>query len=277
MPFFDSAGVTIHYYDAGAGEAVVLVHGFASNTEHNWGGTGWLAALSAKYRVIALDVRGHGLSDKPQAREAYGYANMGADVTRLMDHLGVERAILMGYSMGASIAIELMLSHPQRFRAIVLGGIAYDDGLEDQADRDAISEAYRADDPATIKSPVAKAYRRFAQSMPNDLKALAALIDADRGQFDPVKLAAVQLPVADCGGDRRQRDRRSRAARQADSGSAAGDARRPRPYDGARRQWVQESSIGISQRCATLAAPNGCTALATQLAFDCDGFGAVCA
>ena len=195
MPFFDSAGVTIHYYDAGAGEAVVLVHGFASNTEHNWGGTGWLAALSAKYRVIALDVRGHGLSDKPQAREAYGYANMGADVTRLTDHLGVERAILMGYSMGASIAIELMLSHPQRFRAIVLGGIAYDDGLEDQADRDAISEAYRADDPATIKSPVAKAYRRFAQSMPNDLKALAALIDADRGQFDPVKLAAVQLPV----------------------------------------------------------------------------------
>ena len=76
---------------------------------------------------------------------------MGADVTRLMDHLGIERALLMGYSMGASIAIELMLSCPERFRAIVLGGIAYDDGLEDKADRDAIAAAYRADDPATIK------------------------------------------------------------------------------------------------------------------------------
>ncbi len=195
MPFFDSAGVRIHYQDVGAGEPIVLAHGFASTAEHNWGGTGWIAALSPRYRVIAPDVRGHGLSDKPQAREAYGYASMGADVTRLMDHLGLERALLMGYSMGASIAIELMLSHPERFRAIVLGGIAYDDGLEDKADRDAISAAYRADDPATIKSPVAKAYRRFAESMPNDLKALAALIDAERAPFDPARLAAVPIPV----------------------------------------------------------------------------------
>jgi pimeloyl-ACP methyl ester carboxylesterase len=97
--------------------------------------------------------------------------------------------------MGASIAIELMLSRPERFQAIVLGGIAYDDGLEDKADRDAIAQAYRAEDAATIKSPVAKAYRRFAESMPNDLKALAALIDADRAPFDPAKLAAVRIPV----------------------------------------------------------------------------------
>ncbi len=195
MPFFDSAGIKIHYQDAGAGEVVILVHGFASTADHNWGGTGWIAMLSVKYRVIALDVRGHGLSDKPHAPEAYGYASMGADVARLMDHLGIARALLMGYSMGASIAIELMLSHPDRFRAIVLGGIAYDDGLEDKADRDAIAEAYRADDPATIKSPVAKAYRRFGESMPNDLRALAALIDAERSPFDPAKLAAVRLPV----------------------------------------------------------------------------------
>src|SRR5580658_9463285 len=195
MPFFDSAGVKIHYHDIGSGDPVVLVHGFASTAEDNWGGTGWIARLSAKYRVIAPDVRGHGLSDKPHEREAYGYASMGADVTRLMDHLGIARAPLIGYSMGASIAIELMLTRPGRFRAIVLGGIAYDDGLEDQADRDAISEAYRADDPATIRSPVAKAYRRFAESMPNDLNALAALIDADRSPFDPADLAAVRMPV----------------------------------------------------------------------------------
>jgi len=195
MPDFDSAGVKIHYRDLGAGEAIMLVHGFASTAEHNWGSTGWIAALSKKYRVVALDVRGHGLSDKPHSLEAYGYAGMGADVTRLMDHLGIERAILIGYSMCASISIELMLSRPERFRAIVLGGIAYDDGLEDKADRNAIAEAYRAEDPATIKGPVAKAYRRFAESMPNDLKALAALIDAERAPFDPAKLAAVRIPV----------------------------------------------------------------------------------
>jgi pimeloyl-ACP methyl ester carboxylesterase len=195
MPFFDSASIRIHYRDVGSGEAVVLVHGFASTAEHNWGATGWIATLSEKFRVIAPDVRGHGLSDKPHEPRSYGYARMGADVTRLMDHLGIERAILMGYSMGASIAIELMLSCAERFRAIVLGGIAYDDGLEDKADRDAIAEAYRAEDPSTIKSPVAKAYRRFAESMPNDLKALAALIDAERAAFDPAKLALVRMPV----------------------------------------------------------------------------------
>lgn len=195
MPYFDSAGVRIHYRDEGAGEPVILVHGFASTAEHNWGGTGWISALAKKYRVIAPDVRGHGLSDKPHEPGAYGYANMGADVTRLMDHLGIARAFLVGYSMGASIAIELMLSRAERFRAIVLGGIAYDDGLEDKRDRDAIAAAYRADDPATIKSPVAKAYRRFAESMPNDLHALAALIDAQRTPFEVAKLAAVRMPV----------------------------------------------------------------------------------
>ena len=74
MPFFDSAGIKIHYQDAGSGEAVMLVHGFASTAEHNWGGTGWIATLSEKYRVIAIDVRGHGLSDQPHSSEAYGYA-----------------------------------------------------------------------------------------------------------------------------------------------------------------------------------------------------------
>src|SRR5277367_6316462 len=99
MPFFDSSGTRIHYQDAGAGDPVVLVHGFASTADHNWGSTGWMEALPRKYRAIAPDVRGHGLSDKPRTPEAYGYASMGADVTRLMEHLGMSRAILMGYSM----------------------------------------------------------------------------------------------------------------------------------------------------------------------------------
>jgi pimeloyl-ACP methyl ester carboxylesterase len=195
VAFFDSAGVRIHYDEAGAGDPVILVHGFASTPVHNWHATGWIELLSRSHRVITLDVRGHGLSDKPRDREAYGYANMGADVVRLMDHLGIERAMLMGYSMGASIAIELMLSHADRFRAVVLGGIAYDDGLENKADRDAIVQAFLAEDRSQVTSPIAKAYRRFAESQRNDLPALAALIDAQRSPFDPAGLAAVRIPV----------------------------------------------------------------------------------
>ena len=209
MPFFDSAGVKIHYHDVGSGEAVVLVHGFASTAEHNWGGTGWIAALSAKYRVIAPDVRGHGLSDKPHEREAYGYASMGADVTRLMDHLGIERALLIGYSMGASIAIELMLSRPGRFRAIVLGGIAYDDGLEDKADRDAISRGLprrRSCDDQESGGESVPAIRRV------DAQRLESAGRADRCGAVAVRSGKARSG-ADAGADRRrnqrQRDRRS--------------------------------------------------------------------
>jgi pimeloyl-ACP methyl ester carboxylesterase len=195
MPYFDSDSVRIHYYDEGAGDPVVLVHGFASNARHNWGDTGWIALLAARYRVLAPDVRGHGLSDKPHDPTAYGYPNMGADVVRLMDRLHIAKARLMGYSMGGSIAISLMLSHPERFRAIVLGGIAYDDGLENPADRRAIIDAYRARDPASVKHAVARAYRRFAESIGNDLDALAALMEGERPPVTPQQLAAVPMPV----------------------------------------------------------------------------------
>ena len=93
-----------------------------STAEHNWGGTGWIATLSAKYRVIAIDVRGHGLSDQPQSREAYGYASMGADVTRFMDHLGIERAAPDGLLDGREHRDRADAVASQRFRAIVLGG-----------------------------------------------------------------------------------------------------------------------------------------------------------
>jgi pimeloyl-ACP methyl ester carboxylesterase len=195
MPSFDSDSVRIHYHDVGAGEPVVLVHGFASNAQHNWGDTGWTALLSEHYRVLAPDVRGHGLSDKPHDAAAYGYPNMGVDVVRLMDRLGIAKARLIGYSMGGSIAISLMLSHPERFSAIVLGGIAYDDGLENPADRRAIIDAYRARDPAAVTSPVARAYRRFAESIGNDLDALAALMEGVRPPVAPAQLAAVRIPV----------------------------------------------------------------------------------
>ena len=118
---FDSDGVGLRYLDCGAGEPVILLHGFALTAEMNWAPTGLLEALPAAYRLVALDQRGHGRSDKPHDPAAYGSA-FAEDVLRLMDHLGIESAYLVGYSMGGRIALKLLVDHPDRVRAAVLGG-----------------------------------------------------------------------------------------------------------------------------------------------------------
>lgn len=110
---FDSNGVRIHYTDQGAGEPVLLIHGFAANADLNWRLTGVLSALASHYRVIALDNRGHGLSDKPHDPEAYGHAFV-EDAITLLDHLDIKKAHVVGYSMGAFITTQLMIQYPDR-------------------------------------------------------------------------------------------------------------------------------------------------------------------
>jgi len=97
--FFDSAGVRIHYVEAGQGEPVILLHGYTDNLRNNWIATSVLPTLAKRYRVVALDARGHGDSGKPHDRAAYG-PEMGMDIVRLMDRLGIRRAHIVGYSMG---------------------------------------------------------------------------------------------------------------------------------------------------------------------------------
>jgi pimeloyl-ACP methyl ester carboxylesterase len=111
--YFDSAGVRIHFTDAGEGTPVILVHGFAVNADWNWRTSGVIDALLPEYRVIALDNRGHGLSDKPHDPEAYG-DEMVKDVVRLMDHLEIEKAHVIGYSMGGFITLKLATMFPDR-------------------------------------------------------------------------------------------------------------------------------------------------------------------
>ena len=124
MPSFQNDGVEIAYLDEGEGEPVVLVHGFASNKEVNWVNPGWVATLTrAGRRAIALDNRGHGASAKLYDPAAYHSAVMAEDVRALLDHLGIARADVMGYSMGARIAAFLALAHPDRVRSVVLGGL----------------------------------------------------------------------------------------------------------------------------------------------------------
>jgi len=111
--YFDSGGVRVHYTDEGRGEPVILVHGFANPANLQWRRTGRIGALSKDYRIIALDNRGHGRSGKPHDPEQYG-TQMAEDLVRLMDHLDIEKAHIVGYSMGGFITLKMVTSHPDR-------------------------------------------------------------------------------------------------------------------------------------------------------------------
>ena len=102
----------------------MLVHGFASTKEVNWVQPGWVTTLMRDgRRVIALDNRGHGASSKLYDPAAYHSATMAEDVCALLDHLKIERADVMGYSMGARITAYLAVKHPERVRSAILGGL----------------------------------------------------------------------------------------------------------------------------------------------------------
>jgi pimeloyl-ACP methyl ester carboxylesterase len=199
MPVFDSSGVEINYIVEGEGPPIVLVHGFASSLHGNWRATGVLGALiGAGRKVIALDCRGHGRSGKPHDPKAYEGTAMPDDVVALMDHLGVGRADLMGYSMGGFIAASLMVRRPERFNSVILSGVG-DGRMLGNAGRkraNAIAEAMEAPDKTSVKDASSRAFREFAELSGNDLRALAAMQrSASRGWFEPNKLSEVQLPV----------------------------------------------------------------------------------
>jgi pimeloyl-ACP methyl ester carboxylesterase len=118
---FDSNGVRIRYVTAGTGDAVILIHGWMSDSSM-WG---QLEANPAtkEFQLIALDLRGHGHSDKPHDAVKYD-AEVAADVTRLLDHLKIEKAHLVGYSSGAFVVGKVAATYPNRIRSVVFGGQA---------------------------------------------------------------------------------------------------------------------------------------------------------
>jgi pimeloyl-ACP methyl ester carboxylesterase len=119
--FFDSAGARIHYTVDGQGDPVVLIHGLGLSIATNWAQPGIISALAGTYQVIAIDNRGHGQSDKPHDPQEYG-SKMVDDVIRLMDHLKIARAHVVGYSLGAMITSMLVADHPDRLLTATLGG-----------------------------------------------------------------------------------------------------------------------------------------------------------
>src|SRR3954469_18814319 len=103
---------------------VLLVHGFGSSRVQNWKSTGWFAALTgAGYPLLAMDCRGHGLSDKPHDEQFYGHERMAKDVALVMDAAGIGQCDLVGYSMGGFIGIRLAAAAPGRLARLCLGGV----------------------------------------------------------------------------------------------------------------------------------------------------------
>jgi pimeloyl-ACP methyl ester carboxylesterase len=198
---FDSDGVRLHYEVHGPerGTPIVAVHGFASDYRLNWVGTRWQEALtSARFRVFGLDCRGHGHSDKPHERAAYSIDVMASDVVRLLDHVGVESACYLGYSMGGRIGLQVVLEYPERVRRAVLGGIGTSGAIESA---DAIAESFLRGEPTD--DPVAQTFYRFASARTtNDLKALAACITGLQPKTEPARLAAIRTPILIAVGER---------------------------------------------------------------------------
>lgn len=110
-------GVVYHYVEQGGGEPLLLLHGFTGSNA-SWEPVA--PRLAKRYRVIAVDLLGHGASDAPAEAGRYAMERVDGDIAALLDHLGVAQAHLAGYSMGGRLALFLALSRPQRWRSLIL-------------------------------------------------------------------------------------------------------------------------------------------------------------
>jgi pimeloyl-ACP methyl ester carboxylesterase len=195
MQRFHNGDVELAFLDEGEGEPIVLVHGFASNAAVNWAHPGWVTTLTrAGRRVIAFDNRGHGQSTKLYDPAAYHSATMASDVRALLDHLGIARADVMGYSMGARITAFLALDHPERVRSATFGGLGIN-LVEGQALPPSVAEAMEAPSLGDVQDPFGRTFRAFAEQTKSDLKALAACIRGSRQILSRQEVGTIRVPV----------------------------------------------------------------------------------
>jgi len=195
MPSFHNGSVEIAYLDEGEGDPIVLVHGFASTKNVNWVYPAWTSTLiKAGRRVIALDNRGHGDSAKLYDSEDYHIGTMAGDVRALMDHLNIERADMMGYSMGGRITAYLGQRNPERLRNIILGGIGM--GLiEGGGPGENVASALEAASLDDVTDPVGRTFRAFADQTRSDRRALAACLRGSRRLMTREEAAAIAVPT----------------------------------------------------------------------------------
>ncbi|MBK8082879.1 MAG: alpha/beta fold hydrolase [Devosia sp.] len=195
MPQFLSDGIAIAYESHGAGPPVLLIHGFGSSGKVNWLDTGWVETLTAAgYRAITIDNRGHGASRKLYDTRLYFAHDMALDAVRLLDHLGIRRCAVVGYSMGARIAAFLALAHPERVGALVLGGMGLNltSGL---ADSEEIIEALTAESLDLVSGRVGRQFRIFADHNKADRAALAACMVNSREPMSADDARRIGVPT----------------------------------------------------------------------------------
>lgn len=204
----DGIAIAVHDFPApqprGGLPPVLLQHGFAADSTINWVSFGTVAALHEAGRsVIAVDARGHGSSDKPHDPAFYGEARMAQDLEELIDHLGLEQFDLVGYSMGAIVALILSTTDT-RVRRLVVGGVGASvvtmgDASSRRFDGALLAAALRAPRPADVADAAARSFRFFAESTGADLLALAA--QAERAHADHIALDRISAPTLVLAGD----------------------------------------------------------------------------
>jgi pimeloyl-ACP methyl ester carboxylesterase len=195
MQKFNSAGVEIAYEVWGEGPPVLLIHGFASNAFVNWRDTHWVKVLNeAGHQVITIDNRGHGQSEKLYDSELYSAPIMADDAVRLLDHLNIAQADVMGYSMGARITAFVAMNYPTRVRRAVFAGLA-SRMITGVGGSEEIALALEAPSAADVVDRGAKGFRLFADQTKSDRRALAACIRSSRVKIKAEALAAITVPV----------------------------------------------------------------------------------
>lgn len=189
---FDGVEIAYARFGGGAARPVLLLHGYASTHRGNWVRTKVVEALVEVGRpVVAMDARGHGESGKPHEPHAYGGDAMVADARALLDHLAVGAVDVVGYSMGAMIAMRLAAADG-RVRSVVLGGVG-GDGRPPRAGG-VLSKAMLAPSSKEIENRTARAFRMFADLTGADREALAA-VDRSDSMRSHVDFDAIVVPA----------------------------------------------------------------------------------
>ena len=196
MPSFHNGAIEIAYLDEGEGDPIILVHGFASSKNVNWVYPTWVSELRKNgRRVLALDNRGHGESEKLYDPAQYSIPTMAGDVLALMDHLGIPQADIMGYSMGGRMTAWLGLNEPQRLRSAILGGIGIGGLIEGTGPGENVAEALEAPSLDDVTDPVGRTFRAFADQTRSDRRALAACLRGTRTLMKKEEVARIDVPV----------------------------------------------------------------------------------
>lgn len=158
---------------------VLLVHGFASNAQVTWEGTGWVSALRAAGRaVLTLDLRGHGESDKPVEADSYAPELLGADLVAVLDSAGADVVDVIGYSMGNRVVSALTRLAPDRVRRVVIGGAGPNELFASWDLEDARAVLLHG---APARNPVIEQVLRPAIAAGADREALLACIEGVQG------------------------------------------------------------------------------------------------